>query len=445
MTQKKDKHQAILSVLDQQSDAISMSQLMRLLGDNFKERSVRRWVTQLVEQGDIIKSGAMSSTRYQLVKTKSGEQIFSAKALNSLALIRRPLFQRDPVSYQPQWLDDYQPNKSFYLSDQQIQSMIEQGRRESDHDPAGTYSQKIFNRLLIDLSYNSSRLEGNTYSLLETERLLLQGDPADDKLDLEKVMILNHKEAIRYLVDKAASIQVDMDEVRTVHFLLADGLVEKKYAGAVREYGVRISSSTYIPYEDKRRLEAQLLKICTTASAIENPFEQSFFLLTHLAYLQPFCDVNKRTSRLSANIPLIKGNFVPLSFGEVSKEDYISAMLCIYELNDARPLAELYSQSYARSCKLYDSSVESVGFDRIQVQYRKERREIIRLVITRQISQNKLSAFVLKQAQMSIPKNDVARFVSELLTELTQLTLPRIAGMGISKEDLEKWLASRED
>ena len=99
--------------------------------------------------------------------------------------------------------------------------------------------------------------------------------------------------------------------------------------------------------------------------------------------MRPFIDVNKRTARLSANIPLITNNLVPLSFKDIEKEDYISAVIAIYELQDVRPLVDLYVFSYLRTCAMYDSTVKAIGFDEIRVRYRKERRELIRDIIMR--------------------------------------------------------------
>lgn len=132
------------------------------------------------------------------------------------------------------------------------------------------------------------------------------------------------------------------ENIRSLHYLLADGLVPAGMAGNLRDEGVRISSSTYMPLEGRSRLEPLLELIASTAAKIHSPFEQSFFLLTHIAYLQGFIDVNKRTSRMSANIPLVRHNLVPLSFNDISKDDYASAVIAVYELNDTAPLAELY-------------------------------------------------------------------------------------------------------
>jgi Fic family protein len=147
-------------------------------------------------------------------------------------------------------------------------------------------------------------------------------------------MILNHKEAIRYLVDNPLKIELTRNVICTLHYLLSDGLVESTEAGKVRKHGVRIGGSTYIPFEDPKRLERQLEKIANKAKLTRDPYEQSIFLLVHISYLQAFADVNKRTARLAANISLIKGNLVPLAFSDVRIDDYMSTMIAIYELQD---------------------------------------------------------------------------------------------------------------
>jgi Fic family protein len=219
------------------------------------------------------------------------------------------------------------------------------GDRSHHQKPAGTYAKQIYQRLLIDLSYNSSRLEGNTYSLLDTKRLLIEGIAAPGKLNEEKTMILNHQEAIRFIVDKRLDRKLDEQSVLTLHYLLSDGLVAPEYAGKVRDHGVRVGGSAYLPLENPKQLVFYLKEIFVKANAIENSYERSFFLLANIAYLQAFVDVNKRTSRLSANIPLIENNLTPLVFDGIQPEDYTSAMLAIYELNDVQPLVDLYHYS----------------------------------------------------------------------------------------------------
>ena len=367
----RDRKLAILRRLSQEAEAISLHQLLdRLQNDfDFKERSVRRWLNELTQEGVIEKSGQKRGTKYKVagrgIRNTHASRCFGSDSLSAIEKVRRPIYERQPVAYNNFWFDAYQPNISFYLSDALRRQLYEAGRRSNNHDPAGTYAHQIFNRLLIDLSYHSSRLEGNTYSLLDTERLLLQGSSAEGKLEEEKVMILNHKEAIRYLVDNALRLNVNLQTIRTLHYLLADGLVEAKYAGKVRDHSVRIGGSTYIPFDDPKQLQVQLERIAEKAAFIKNPFEQSLFLLIHISYLQAFIDVNKRTARLSANIPLIIDNLVPLSFNDVERDDYISAMIAIYELQDVNPLIDLYAYSYMRTCAAYDATIKAIGFDEV--------------------------------------------------------------------------------
>lgn len=345
--------------------------------------------------------------------------------------------------YNRQWLNDYKPNQTFYLSAHDRNQMDAQGKRGIDKNSAGTYARKIYNRLLIDLSYNSSRLEGNTYSLLDTERLIIEGTSAQGKLDAEKMMILNHKEAIRHLVESASKLVIDINEICSLHFLLSDGLISAKDSGQVRNHGVRISASTCVPLENKTELEQQLRTICQKAQQIEDSYECSFFLLTHLTYLQAFVDVNKRTARLSSNIPLIRHNQVPLSFNDVEKEDYNSAMIAIYELNDIEPLAKLYYFSYLRSCQNYDISAEAIGYDEVRVRYRQLRRDIIRQIIVKQLIGAKMDDYIQSQA-MVISTDERARFLNTVSEDLKEINLQRIAGLGITPEQLEKWLALKE-
>src|SRR5262249_45098979 len=157
-------------------------------------------------------------------------------------------------------------------------------------------------------------------------------------------------------------LEVNKQTVCTLHYLLSDSLLEARYAGKIRDHGVRIGGSTYIPFEDSRQLQMRLDRITEKAAQIEDPYEQSLFFLVNITYLQAFSDVNKPTARLSANIPLIKSNLVPLSFNDIEREDYTSAMIAVYELQKLHPLIDLYVFSYMRTCAMYDSTVEAMGF-----------------------------------------------------------------------------------
>ncbi len=439
------------------------------------DRTLRRWLSKLVEQGFIEASGERKGRRYvyagrdsqileplvrdSLVSEDSAEynattspsnkpSVFSALSQQVINKVRAPLYERRPCTYRYEWLEDYQPNTSFYLSVEERNQLHEIGQRLNVGMPAGTYAKQIFNRLLIDLSYHSSRLEGNTYSLAETEKLILEGMSADDKIDADKVMILNHKDAINFLVEGINRIDVSEENVRTMHYLLAEGLVPSGSAGIIRSDGVRITSSTYIPMEGKPRLEQQFQLIINKAAAINDPFEQSFFLLIHIAYLQAFIDVNKRTARLSANIPLVRNNLSPLSFIDLDKDDYASAMIACYELNNERPMVGLFIRSYLRSCEQflnYEKGVvvDAMGIDTLRVRYRGQRRalisDIVSCLLVGSAIQKRMDAF----SKVEIPAEHKDKFTADVHQDLENLEPFNIAGMGISKEELLAWKASQ--
>lgn len=440
---KIDKKGLVLNLLRQQMMPLTLSQIMALSNIKLAERSVRRWLKELHEEGLVNISGSKRSTRYQIFQSSPvilSDEIFSPASRHAINYIHQPLFQRSPTKYQFEWLANYIPNQSFYFQEKQLQSLVQFGARQFQHDRAGTYARTIYNRLLIDLSYNSSRLEGNTYSLLDTERLVLEGQQASDKLNEETIMILNHKEAIRYLVDNATRIKFQVNEILTLHYLLSEGLVPQKYAGNFRDHGVRISSSTYIPLENPEKLEIQLNLIMQKTTEIKNPFEQSLFLLVHIAYLQAFHDVNKRSSRLAANIPLIQQNLVPLSFNDLDKQDYLSAMLAIYECQDVNPLIDLYLQSYQRTAIQYDVTVENVGIDIVRVQYRELRRRIIREIVLQKLIGSDCQNYIEKNVTAEVAKDVQTKVIEHIRTDLAELGPKHIAGMSISKQQLEQWI-----
>ena len=432
-----EKKDALWVVLHNQISPVGISDLLRQLGSDFSERTVRRWFAQGVSEGALIKVGEKRNTKY----ASAFSFHFNACHADILQQIKKPLYQRKPVAYNFEWVRAYKPNINRYL-DPKVWALLRafHENKESRQDPAGTYARKIYNRLLIDLSYNSSRLEGNTYSLLETEKLIMEGIASTDKLDEEKIMILNHKEAIRYLIENASKIQVGYDEICTLHYLLSDGLIQPASAvGRVRDHAVRISGSTYITLEGGKSLEDELHYISEVANGINDPYEQSFFLLVHIAYLQAFTDVNKRTARLSANIPLIKNNLVPFSFKYVDKDDYISAMLAIYEFNDVALLADLFATSYQKTSEEYAVTAEVVGFDEVRVRYRTQRRQIIRDIILKKITGDGIEVYINEQTKLQILENDQARFKENIREDIAVISPSRLVGLGITIGELKQW------
>ena len=441
----KDRKLAVLHRLSQETEWLGLKELLHALEGEYTERSVRRWLAEMVKEGLIEKLGSKRGTKYRVMHranrrtAATGTGCFGLESIQVIGQIRRPLYERAPVVYADAWFDAYQPNDTFYLPSDFRSQLYQAGKRLRREDPAGTYAHHIFNRLLIDLSYNSSRLEGNTYSLLDTQRLVLEGTSAEGKLEEEKIMILNHKEAIRYVVDTAPRLEITQQTICTLHYLLSDGLVESRYAGKVRDHGVRITGSTYIPFEDPQRLQNQLERIVEKAALIEDPYEQSLFLLIHITYLQAFSDVNKRTARLSANIPLIKNNLVPLSFNDIEREDYTNAIIAIYELQNIHPLIDVYMFSYMRTCALYDATVKAVGFDEVRVRYRTQRRALIREVILRKLIGIEMKEYIISQSLKLIHETDCQAFIEDVMEDLKEIDQSRLVGLGVTPDQLTTW------
>lgn len=203
--------------------------------------------------------------------------------------VRQPGQQRKPVSYQNEFLEQYHPNQTYYLPESLRAQLHVLGRSPAEQTPAGTFARDILNRLLIDLSWASSRLEGNTYSRLDTERLIEFGQAAEGKDALETQMILNHKSAIEYLVRDPEHAGVTAEIFIALYAFLSDGLMPDPLScGRIRTRAVEISGSVYLPIAMPQRLEDLFRIVVSMAAEIQDSFEQSFFLMVHLPYLQPF-------------------------------------------------------------------------------------------------------------------------------------------------------------
>jgi DNA-binding transcriptional ArsR family regulator len=183
------------------------------------DRTLRNWLKDLVEEGVIESRGERKGRRYRLLERPVGvvpgegaiavervppgvavPQIFTPESQALIKRIEAPLYTRPPATYREEWLRTYVPNERAYLTSKQREELAALGKRDPIYGRAGTYIKKIYDRLLIDFSFNSARLEGNTYTLADTERLVMQGAAAPGKPNAERIMILNHKEAIAYLV-----------------------------------------------------------------------------------------------------------------------------------------------------------------------------------------------------------------------------------------------------
>jgi Fic family protein len=335
---------AIVEILQQRKSGCPASELLASLakrGHSISQPTLSRRLVRLQAQRHVVARRAGRSTVYE---RDSYHDWFSL-----------PPTRRPKVTYNVRFLESYVPNETRWFAQEEIERLhAAGGDRKLD---ASTYSRAIAQKLLVDLSFASSALEGNTYSYLDTQVLVEFGQAAEGKAAEETQMILNHKEAILYLIDNISEIEISPRELRTLHALLSRGLVEPAAVGDVRKRPVDIGGSAYVPLSIPQKLTEQLASLAAKSTAIKEPFEQSLFLMAFISYLQPFLDVNKRTGRLACNIPLLKNRLAPLSFLEMDKEKYVEGLLAFYELNRIDLLKSAYIQGYVDSASRYDAYV----------------------------------------------------------------------------------------
>lgn len=439
----------ILDVLKRYPHGASIDEILKTLDLNIEKRSLQRRLLKLKKQGDIIVTGKARAVRYHLpTQTETHATSLSltdlipltASSKQLLIDLAQPIQRRKPIGYQREFLESYRPNIDSYLSQEEMQLLAEFGNTAKLDQPAGTYAQQILNRLLIDLSWNSSRLEGNTYTLLDTERLISLGEADDSKSALDAQMILNHKDAIEFIVQSAIEIGFNRYTIQNLHGLLANNLLPDPEApGRLRTFGVGISKSVYTPLGIPQLIEESFDLMLQNARQIENPFEQSFFIMVQLPYLQPFDDVNKRVSRLAANISLNQHNLSPLSFVDVPDHLYIQGTLAVYELNRIDLLKDVFLWAYERSAARYAALRQSLGEpDPFRLRYR----EPIRTLITRIVSQlmdSKQASESITNFATQIPETERPQFIEAVETELLSLHEGNFARYWIKPSEFKQW------
>lgn len=408
--------------------------------------TVKRQLRGMHQQGEVQREGHGRGTRYRVTKS-AGAAItgvsespepyaigvpWSPRARALLAKLKQALGTRQPVGYQRAFVDSYVPNQSFLLPEALARNLFAEGRMQGQQ-PAGTYARKVLDPLLIDLSWSSSRLEGNRYSLLATEELFKRGTSGGD---LDAVMLLNHKSAIEFMVDAVPEYGLTSAVVRNLHaILMQDLLADADGLGSIRRKVVNISDTTYVPAQAPLLLEEMFEQIVEKARHIKNPVEASFFLWVNLAYLQPFEDGNKRTSRLSANVPLMLYNCAPLSFLDVEASDYAYAMTGVYEQRDMALAADLFEWAYRRSIRKYAVQLDAMGIpDAARLQFREALNDAISQIVRDGQTVNQA------MAALGLSAADARTFEPMLLKELRVLELYNCARYRLTMRQTQQWI-----
>ena len=430
----------------------SIDEIGGALDHAIPRRTLQRRIALLVSENRLIPESEGRGRCYRLPpperdavtpKPVTGGIRYSPDAEAIRAHVALPISSRKPVGYDRAFLDRYRPNESFYLTAEIRAYLASLGAVPDVRLPPGTYVRQVLNRLLIDLSWNSSRLEGNTYSLLETERLLEFGENAEGRDAREAQMILNHKAAIELLVEAGPDIGFNRYTICNLHALLSENLLSDPQAcGRVRSKGVGITGTVFQPLHGPQVIDECFEQVLHTADAVEDVFEKAFFVMVHLPYLQPFEDVNKRVSRLAANIPLIRANFCPLSFVDVPEQDYTRGILGVYELTRVELLRDVFVWAYERSCARYSAVRQSLGEpDPFRLRYRQELADMVAAVVRGRLDKKAAGSLIQRIASEKAKGSDRSRLIEVAETELMALHEGNIARYRLRRSEYQAWHA----
>jgi Fic family protein len=392
--------------------------------------TVWRWLKQLQDNGLVEMHGDKKSATWTASDSVRKEVL--------LEQLNAPLSKRPLVPYQEGFLEEYEPNKTTYISAKALARLHKQCLPGSAEFHSLTpRDQSLF---MCGLSYASSSFEGNSYDFIATEKLLMEGLVREGAKPEETTMVLNHHEAVRFLVDhihfpsRKNDVNVGVNDIKSIHGLLSTNLLRNpEMCGAVRHAPVKINQSSYQPLAVHEAIERALSTICKKAEQIIDPYEQAFFLLVHLPYLQPFEDCNKRTSRLACNIPLLRKGVVPMSWMDVNHIDYNSGLIGVYERNNTSLLAEVFVDGFIHSTERFEIMARAAIPNEIQIRYRSATKALVRSIV------------LDGAADMpdSVHLNDITAFKAHIEQELDLLRKRNIGALvrnRLEEGDVESWM-----
>lgn len=312
------------------------------------ERTLKRIIAELVQNGDVIVEGKGKATRYSL-----SAQSQLMMPLNIDTYFIKDIDERKvQESFNFQLIQDVLPKVTLFTPEEKIR--LESAHKEflaNMETLSDLEYRKEMERLGVDLSWKSSQIEGNTYSLLETERLLKEKQTAQGKTKEEAVMLLNHKDALDFILDNPDYLkELSVRRLEDIHSILTK---ELGVGNGIRKRRVGITGTNYRPLDNEFQIREALEDTCQLINGKENVFEKALLILVLLSYIQAFTDGNKRTARISSNAVLIAWGYCPISFRTVDSVDYKKAMLMFYEQNNIAAFKKIFIEQYEFAVKNY--------------------------------------------------------------------------------------------
>ena len=312
------------------------------------DATIKRLIAARVQNGDIMVDGKARATRYRLSPQAHLLMPIDLDTYFSLDVDDRQVqtsFNFNLIREQLPAVKLFSDEENAHLQELQAEFQLHLNEMTDKE------YRKEMERLGIDLSWKSSQMEGNTYSLLETERLLRESKTADGKTKEEAVMLLNHKDALRFILDNPDCLQtLTVSHIEDIHQLLTKELSVDK---GIRHRRVGITGTNYHPLDNEFQIREAMRDTCELINGKANIFEKALLALVLLSYIQAFSDGNKRTARITSNAILIANGYCPLSFRTVDSIDYKKAMLVFYEQNNIYAFKQIFIDQFEFAVKEY--------------------------------------------------------------------------------------------
>lgn len=319
-------------------------------GTAFKgsDATLKRVIAAGIKAGDIVAEGKARATRYRLSPQAQLLMPLNLDTYFALEVDERQVHS----SYNFELINGLLAETRLFSDKEQTHlDALQDEFRQHVNELTDNEYRKEMERLGIDLSWKSSQIEGNTYTLLETERLLRESKTAEGKTKEEAVMLLNHKDALSFILDNPDYLQeLTVSHIEDIHQLLTKDLSIDK---GLRRHRVGITGTNYHPLDNEFQIREAMRDACKLINSKYNIFEKALLTLLLLSYIQPFLDGNKRTARITSNALLIANDYCPLSFRSIDSIDYKKAMLIFYEQNNLYAFKQIFIEQFEFAVKEY--------------------------------------------------------------------------------------------
>ncbi len=327
--------------------AMSVSEILAGLGMEVSLATLKRDISALVAENKLFTEGQGKATRYFTSPTCD---MFAPVDMETY--FEKEIDQRKiKEGYNFELLGVLARASLFTAEEREKLSGLQQQFQHNVTKLTTAQYKKEMERLAVDLSWKSSQIEGNTYSLLETERLLMEMLTASGKSLEEAKMLLNHKEALDYIIENPHYLQpLTVAKIENIHGILIQNLnVDRN----IRTRRVGITGTNYRPLDNEFQIREALEGVCELVNRRDDVFDKALLLLVLISYIQPFNDGNKRTARIVSNAELMANDYCPVSFRTVDSIDYKKAMLLFYEQNNLSAFKRIFIDQFEFAVSTY--------------------------------------------------------------------------------------------